>query len=198
MRRLITITALSAITLLLVLPAALAQSPQPFEDDASYETESRRGKRGVRGPDGRRGGRGMRGVGISPRMAEELELTDAQNAEIQAIRDALREQTSPARETVRELRTELRELWSADEPDQKAIVSKMDQMQAEKHAMAIARVEAKLQVLDVLTPEQKDEMKAIRAERRERRTERRSERGERKRGDCDGQGYGRGRGSWGD
>jgi Spy/CpxP family protein refolding chaperone len=209
MRRLITISALAAATLLLVLPAALAQSPAPFDDDASYQgdSNSRRGMRGQRGPDGRRGGKGMRGIGISPRMAEALELSEEQVEAVDAIKAAFLEQTSEARETTRELRTTMRELWSADEPDKAAILAVMDEMQAEKHATAVARVEAKLAVLDVLTPDQKAEMTAIRAERREQRSERRAERRERgergQRGDCDGEGSGgrgkRGsRGSWGD
>ena len=190
MRRLITLTIVSAFTLLLVLPAALAQNPQPFEDDQVERV--RDGKRG------KRGHRGMRGVGIGPRMAEELELSDEQNAAIQAIRDDFREEMGPARETVRELRGELRELWSADEPDSMAIIRKMDELQAEKHAIDIARVEARLAVLDVLTADQKAEMQAIKSERREARSERRAER--RQRGDCDcSEGKGkRGRGSWGD
>ncbi len=186
MRRLITLTIISAFTLLLVLPAALAQNPQPFEEDSTERVrDGRRGKRGMRG---------MRGIGIGPRMAEELGLTDEQTEAIQAIRDDFREQMGPTRETVSEIRAELRELWSADEPDKKAILAKMDEMQAEKHAMAIARVDARLQVLDVLTPEQKAEMQAIRTERREQRAERRSQRRSR-RGDCDGEGK-RSRGSW--
>ena len=207
MRRIITISALAAATLLLVLPAALAQNPAPSDGDSTSDADpdsrrSRRGMRGERGHDGRRGGRGSRGVGISPRMAEELELSEEQNAAIQTIRDSFREQDSGAREATRELRDELRDLWSADEPDKAAILDLMDQMQAEKHSMAVARVEAKLQVLNVLTPDQRAEMTAIRAERREQRSERRTDvrkRGKRG-GDCDEDGSGRGkrgRGSWG-
>ena len=199
MRRLITLTAISTFALLLALPA-LAQNPTPYEGERSFE----------RGPDGRKGGRSMRGergLGISPRMAEELELSEEQTAAIKAIRDAFHEESSEARAAVADIRSELRELWSADEPDKEAILAKMDEMQAEKRAMSVARVEAKLDVLAVLSAEQKAEMQVIKSERRERRSERRSEarsggEGKRGGGDCDGDGDGRrskrSRGSWGD
>lgn len=147
----------SAISAMLLAPSAFAQG-------------------GGHGPRGHHRG-GPHGQLFGPRIAEALELDEAQQQQLQALRAEMREDLAPAHEDLRELRTRLRELWSADAPDRAAILAVGEQIDALHGVIQGRQTELRLAALQILTPEQRATL-----------AERRSERGERmgRRGQGDG------------
>jgi len=137
---------------------------------------------------------------FSCRGIEQLDLDDEQAETIDALKDSYQQQAEPLRDAVAVQRDELRALWQADQPDREAILAKMDEMEANKDALRVMKVDFKLDMLSVLTPEQRTELDELRSERRERRSERREyregKRGER--GDCGDCQRRRARRSWDD
>jgi Spy/CpxP family protein refolding chaperone len=118
-----------------------------------------------------RGGRGGFGQkdGIGPRMAQELGLSQAQLDQIEDLADARRESDAKVVEQLRALREELHAEWMSDTPREKVILSlhkKMDPLRAE---LRVSHVRFRLDVLDVLTPDQRAKLQQLRKDRFERR-----------------------------
>lgn len=126
----------------------------------------------------RHGKFGKRGM-MAGRMFRQLGLTDAQKDQIKAIREASRENTTAIRLGMRETRKQIAELGTNGELDL-GLLDQLAAQQAEyQKQMIIERQKTKVQMLAVLTPEQKaklDELKAGAVERMKERFEKRKER----------------------
>ena len=117
-------------------------------------------------------GRGHRGKGRGGMLRgdptvlkAQLGLSDAQVAQIKAIRDAVRARTKAQRDQIRPLRKKMHALMQADVIDAGAIYAVRSQMRAIRQVLQDERFKAKLQVLQQLTKEQRDKMKLHRMKR---------------------------------
>lgn len=137
--------------------AAVAQSEQPLllaqESDTPTTTNSRGEKRGGRD---------------HSKLFEQLDLSDAQKAEIQNIRQQARESKSGRREEAQAAREKMRELFASD--------ASADELRAQhranqeiRQALHEQRFEMKLQIREVLTPEQRSKLAELKPEHRGRR-----------------------------
>jgi len=136
----------------------------------------------AQGP-GRGHGRGHRMF----RHLEQLGLSAEQSAQIQELRQQHRAQVAPFREQMRNERRAMRELWQSDAPDRAAIIAQHNVIAEIREQMAIARIDLRLAVFQLLTAEQRSQLRDMRG------------RGNREgRGRHGGRGRGRGgRGQWG-
>ena len=132
-----------------------------------------------RGPGGK-GMKGMRGA----MMVEFLGLTEAQQAEAKAIRQAARDQAQPIREQLRANRKALGEAVKAGDSVQiDTLAAKQGKLQGQLVAIgAKARVDLK----NVLTPEQQQKWTSFQEKRKTRAKERRQRMRERFGGGPDG------------
>ena len=119
----------------------------------------------AQGGPGRRG-RGGHGMGQGPRVMQQLDLSEDQQAQIRQLRSEAREESSAAREDLRQLRGELQQLWQADQPDPSAILAKQGQMDALRSVVRARRTELRMDIQGILTSEQRARMAELRAERR--------------------------------
>jgi Spy/CpxP family protein refolding chaperone len=131
-------------------------------------------------------GKGMGpGGGFGPQMAEQLELTDAQKDQMDDMRAAHQKQMIRQRADLKIARLELRELIRGD-ADRATINSKIDQIGKLETDLEKARVSHRLDMRDILTPEQREKLEDLRPMM-----------GRGLRGDCDGSGPRAPRGSRG-
>jgi len=96
-----------------------------------------------------------RGVG---RMAwdQDLKLTTEQQEQITKLRTQFQTQAIDLRADLQKLRLELQEQMRTDRPNKKAIDVTLDKINAKQGAMQKQRVNHHLDVLTVLTPEQRE------------------------------------------
>ncbi len=132
---------------------------------ASVDAEARRGR--GNGPHDR-----DRGAKVL-RHADQLGLSDAQIQQIRSIHEAARAQAQPLREDVDQMRSERRELMRAPVIDEAAVMQLIDEMTPVQVALRKIRARTQIEVLGVLTPEQRDMFQQFRQERREMRDARR-------------------------
>jgi protein CpxP len=95
---------------------------------------------------------------------EQLDLSEAQRAEIQRIRHAAREAAAPLRDELREGRMALREALDAG-ADDRTIATLARSQHALGNELRDLRKGAMQQAKAVLTPEQQAQLQAMRAER---------------------------------
>jgi Spy/CpxP family protein refolding chaperone len=114
---------------------------------------------------GRGRGRGRGGQGFGKRIAAALELTTEQKTKIQKLKGQMIEDLASTRAKLDQLRGELRDLWAADKPSKKKIMAKHSEMDQHRDKVRERRVQFRLDVLDVLTTEQKAKLKELRARR---------------------------------
>ena len=112
-------------------------------------------------------GRGHRGGFLNQRLAEKLNLTDAQKSQIQAIQKGFRENNAQAFENAKVLRQQVREARQAN--DTAKLESLKPAMEAQRTQFQQLREAQKQQVLAVLTAEQRAQLEALKAERKQRR-----------------------------
>lgn len=114
---------------------------------------------------GHRGrGKGAKGDRIT-RMAEQLELSAEQQAALVKLRDEMIEDAQPIMDKLRAVRAEQRALWQADDIDKakvKALRKKAHRLEGQLEEL---RIELRLDVVDLLTPEQRAELKDLKARR---------------------------------
>lgn len=90
------------------------------------------------------------GLGLTgDQQSRVAELRTTSDRKVFALRDAMATKSS-----------ELRQLWSAQRPDRKAIQGKQAEMDQLRQQMQDARTEYRLAVLDVLTPAQRETLQA--------------------------------------
>jgi Spy/CpxP family protein refolding chaperone len=138
-----------AAALMLVLVPASAALAQPGSSDD------------VRAPG--EAGRGRGGPGFLERMGRErgpfagLDLSDAQQAQLEEIRKKGAAAGTSLRKQAMRLRNEMHGEMLQDQPDRRKIVRIAEQIGAVRTKLGVHRAEQHLAMLDVLTPEQRDE-----------------------------------------
>lgn len=123
---------------------------------------------------GGRHGRGGRAE-LGPRFAEKLGLTDAQKEQIKSIRQSFREQNKAFFESSKNTFRELRAAKKAGDTA-KADALK-PQVEAARTQMRQLHDQQRTQILAILTPEQRAQYEALKAERQARREQRGNRRG---------------------
>ena len=114
---------------------------------------------GGKGGHGHRGGHMMHG-----KMLDELNLTSEQQKEIDQLHEEMRADAEPLREKMRDLKEKMHDLWSQDNPNEDAILSLQRQMSAVRLQLSELRTQMKLDMMEILTPEQRAKFKEMRAE----------------------------------
>jgi Spy/CpxP family protein refolding chaperone len=114
-------------------------------------------------------GRGHRGGFMSQRLAEKLNLTDAQKQQIQAIQKGFRDNNAQAFENAKVLRQQVREARQAN--DTAKLESLEPALEAQRTQFQQLREANKQAILAVLTAEQRAQLDALKAERKQRRGE---------------------------
>lgn len=162
----------SKLSLLLgaLLLSALLIVPAIAQDDDPPAPDSRSAFCTGTGPGqamgfGRGGGfgKGMsrgHGAGFGPMMAEQLELTDAQKEQLADMRAAHQKEMIRQRAEMKIARLELQELFRSD-ADRGQITSKVEQIGKLEIELDKARVAHRLDMRDILTPEQRDKLKDL-------------------------------------
>ena len=141
-------------------------------------------KKGHKGHHGKMHKRGKRGGGkhMMKRMAKVLGLTDAQKAEMKTLREAHRAEVKPLREKGKANREAMSalDLTAADYDGQVAALA--DQQANLARDMFVLKNKMKQQMSAVLTEEQREKAKEMRAERKKRKEQRRARRNEKQDG----------------
>mgnify|MGYP003572801527 CR=1 FL=1 len=135
---------------------------------ASFATVAAAGDRRGRGHH-KKGDRIMKLLG-------KLDLTAEQQVAIEKIRNEARAEMTPLFEEVRELKDEMREEWGTTAPDEERILDLHKQIHAIKGQLGVLRIETRMDTLNVLTAEQREDLASLKAERRAKRAERRADR----------------------
>ncbi len=130
---------------------------------AGPEGERRPGGPQGSGPGGRDGGRHLHW------LAEELGLTDEQEANWKALHEQNRTEMEPLRQEGRELREKLRASVEAPNPDPQAVGVATLALEQHRKAVEAAQKAFRERLSAVLTPEQKTKLEALKAQRHERR-----------------------------
>lgn len=155
---------------LTVLLAALILTPLAIAAPDGAPRE-----RGGRGGFG--GGRGGMGNILNGRMAEELELTEAQKEKIKAITEKNREAAQTTRQAVRETMQALND--AVDGGDEATITTAGKAVGDAMTKQALLRAATSKSIKAELTEEQRAKFKELRAEMRERMQQMRQNRSER-------------------
>ncbi len=88
-------------------------------------------------------------------------LTAEQSAQIQAVRDAFLKEIEPLQKELSAKATELRALWSSQNPDQAAILAKQKEMADIRTSIREKATNLRFEIRKVLTPEQLAQMPAF-------------------------------------
>lgn len=146
-----TITAVAALTLSATLAFA---APQGTKDEG-------------RKFEGKRGRHGQRAGQRADRAFAKLNLTDAQKAQMKALREQFRTENAPLFAQLRQARTDLK--VARDANDTARVESLRGSLQSLKTQFKAAKKAHREQLLTILTPEQRAQLEAAKAERRSRR-----------------------------
>ena len=114
-------------------------------------------------------GRGHRGAALSARLAEKLNLTDAQKQQLEAIHKGFRDNNAQAFANAKELRKQFREARQAN--DTAKLESLKPALEAQRTQFRQLREARQQQILAILTAEQRAQLEAFKAERKQRRGE---------------------------
>ncbi|MDW7708845.1 MAG: Spy/CpxP family protein refolding chaperone [Deferrisomatales bacterium] len=112
------------------------------------------GNRGGKGP-----GKGPMGLG--PRAAEALGLTEDQQERLRALGKSHREETAPLRNELLAKREELRRLWTDPDAGAESLRSKQAELQELRGRMADAGLEHHLERREVLSAEQLEKLASL-------------------------------------
>jgi protein CpxP len=116
-------------------------------------------------------------IGMLPMLARELNITDAQKAQIKTIADSHRDEWKALGDRARTAHDALQQAVTADSVDEGLIRQRSAEVAAVEADMAVARARTHAEVFQLLTPEQKTQAKALQSTREERMKERRPGRG---------------------
>lgn len=134
-------------------------------------------------PGGKGGKRGMHGMHgrdgqmMGQRMAPKLNLTEAQQQQIRDLQNGFRENNKAFFQSTRETRKQIREAKKAG--DTAKIESLKPTLDAQREQMKQLRTAQQQQIVALLTPEQRTQWEAMKAEREQRRAQRGGHRGHR-------------------
>jgi Spy/CpxP family protein refolding chaperone len=114
-----------------------------------------------RGQGGRFGGPGGPGgpMGMLPMLGRELNLTPAQRDQIKAIADSHKDEWKALADRERVARTVLNDAIGADTLNEAAIRQKSAEAAAVDADLAVARAHARAEVFQILTDDQKTQLK---------------------------------------
>ena len=107
-------------------------------------------------------------MGMLPMLGRELNLTDTQKDQIKAIADSHKDEWKALADRERAARTAVNDLVLADTIDEAAIRQKSAEMAAVDADAAVARAHAHAEVFQILTADQKAQLKALRDKRQRR------------------------------
>jgi protein CpxP len=119
---------------------------------------------------GERMGRGMGPggpMGMLPGLGRELNLTDAQKAQLKTIADSHRDEWAALADRARTAHQKLQEAVTADAVDEGLIRQRSAEVAAVDADMAVARARAHAEVFQILTAEQRTQAKAWQSQARE-------------------------------
>jgi len=122
------------------------------------------------GPGGRGGRMGGPGgpMGMLPMLARELNITDAQRAQIKTIADSHRDEWKALGDRARTAHEALQQAVTADAVDEGLIRQRSAEVAAVEADMNVARARTHAEVFQLLTPEQKTQAKTLQSTREER------------------------------
>ncbi len=127
------------------------------------------GPGGAGGPGGGWHGGGPGGMGGMgghlARMADKLQLTDAQRDKIRDIMEQQQRRAIQQRADIQLATLDLHKLMRADTPNKTSIDAAVDKLARLRATLAKDRIGAMLQAQTVLTPEQKKQLQTLRSER---------------------------------
>jgi len=104
--------------------------------------------------------------GLIEEHADRLDLDDETRAAVRALVDESHERAAELHEDHRKARRALRDLLSQDSPDEATVMKQAELLGAIETEMHKHRLQTLLRIHTLLTPEQREEMMAIRRERR--------------------------------
>ena len=128
---------------------------------------------------GQRGGRGGPGrfegplAMLGPRIAERLNLSEAQKDQLRSIVDSQREDMRGYRDRARDARQAMQAAVTADTLDEGLIRARAADLAAIESDLAVARARIRADVFRILTPDQQAQAREAREKMRQRRSERR-------------------------
>lgn len=123
------------------------------------------GRGGPGGP-GRFGPDGLGGpMGMLPMLGRALNLTDTQRDQIKAIAESHKDEWKALADRERDARTALMAAVTADTIDDAAIRQKSAELAAVDADAAVARAHAHAEVVQILTPDQRAQLKSFIARR---------------------------------
>ena len=93
---------------------------------------------------------------------QQLDLTDTQKAKIEEIRDRQQRKGITARADLQVAALDLRKLMRADKPSLASINAQIDKMSTMRASLQKARIATLLEMRDVLTDEQRKQLKELR------------------------------------
>jgi len=100
------------------------------------------------------GGRGFDGKGICA-MEQKLDLSADQQKQFETFRSDMQKKQIDLSAKIKTLRVEIRDLYGNENPDQKAIESKMSEISRLQNEMKLNHTDFWFSVNKILTPEQK-------------------------------------------
>jgi Spy/CpxP family protein refolding chaperone len=152
---------------------------------ASFATVAVAGGREGKGKH-RKGDRIMKALG-------QLELSPEQQESVKLIHEGTRSEAAPLRKQLRDLRQKVRDEWGTGSPNEKSIIALHKQIHALKGRLEEWKIEARIDTMAVLAPEQREKLAKIKADRRANGKGKRSGRKGRGKGKRSGKkGYGEG------
>jgi len=113
------------------------------------------------GPGGRFGGPGEPMLGMLPMIGRELNLTDAQRSQIKAIADAHKDEWKALFDRERTARTSLNDAITADAVDEGLVRQRSAEAAMVESDIAVARAHAHAQLVQILTADQKAQLKQL-------------------------------------
>jgi Spy/CpxP family protein refolding chaperone len=113
------------------------------------------------GPGWGRGHGGGDRCGSDVGALSKLNLTDEQTAKINALREANLKDIKPLQDKMFSKRGELRLLWLQANPDKEKILAEQKEVRALRDKMQDKMTAYRIEVLNVLTPEQKEKLKSF-------------------------------------
>jgi protein CpxP len=114
-------------------------------------------------------GRGKRGPGRGfERDLKALDLTDKQREDIAAMKKEMRKDLEPLHRTLKEKHEALHRLWMADPINEGAIMKAEEEIDALHREIHKAEIELRIDVISMLTPEQRAKLNEMMQQRPER------------------------------
>jgi len=151
---------------------------RPGEEGSKRKGSGMEHGKGGHGMERRKGFMEMRGIG----NLKDLDLTDDQQKKIDKIVATAKKKTSKSQEAVKKNQQDLRAALEKDKPDRKKISALQRKINDERGAVATLWIFARLDVQEVLTDDQRMQLKQRRDATMKRLKERRKGSGDKKRG----------------